>query len=331
MTHVIRVRNVEEALGEGFQHLKVCGVDEPSRNGPVRVSTGPVITEYSRPEERVLFNPERDANPVFHLLEAIWMFAGRDDAAFLLPYNARMSEYAEEDGHIHGAYGHRWRDFFGVDQISGVIRMLKKDPTTRRAVIQMWSAGGDLGIDARDLPCNTQIYFTVRNNMEFKVLDMTVCCRSNDILWGAYGANAVHFSMLQELIARSVGVGVGTYRQFSNNFHAYSELPIVQKWLDSPPLLDFPSYTHKMIPMLLPTEAYDDFICDCVSLCQDTGSLGFHTSFIHRVVAPLKHVYDMRKSGARTWKVALDGVADCDWKSAFVAWANRRENGNEGK
>lgn len=326
MTNVIKVRNVEEALGEGFQHLKVCGVHESSRNGPVRVSPGPVITEYSRPEERVLFNPERDANPVFHLLESIWMFAGRGDAEFLLPYNARMSEYAEPHGIIHGAYGPRWRNWFGLDQIKSVIDMLKATPSTRRAVIQMWSATSDLNASKNDLPCNTQIYFTVRNNMEFKVLDMTVCCRSNDILWGAYGANAVHFSMLQELIARSVGVGVGTYRQFSNNFHAYSELPIVQKWLDSPPLIDDMAqpYPHKMIPMLLPTETYDDFICDCVSLCQDTGSLGFHTSFIHRVVAPLKHVYDMRKSGARTWKVILDSVEDCDWKSAFVAWSARR-------
>ena len=32
-------------------------------------------------------------------------------------------------------------------------------------------------------------------------LCMTVCNRSNDMLWGAYGANVVHMSMLQEFVA----------------------------------------------------------------------------------------------------------------------------------
>ncbi len=332
MTHVIRVRNVEGALGEGFQHLKICGLSEPSRNGPVRVAPGPVVTEYRCPQERVLFNPERDANPVFHLLEAIWMFAGRGDAEFLLPYNARMSEYAEPHGIIHGAYGPRWRNWFGLDQIKAVIDMVRATPSTRRAVIQMWSATSDLNTAKNDLPCNTTIYFTVRDNMEFKVLDMTVCCRSNDILWGAYGANAVHFSMLQELIASSVGVCIGTYYQFSNNFHAYSELPIVKKWLDSPPFYESAvPYPYKMIPMLLPSESYEDFIADCVAITNGLEGQGLRTSFMHRVVVPLKSVYDMRKAGSRTWKVAMEGVAECDWKDAFRNWANRRENGNESK
>jgi hypothetical protein len=50
-----------------------------------------------------------------------------------------------------------------------------------------------------------------------------VCCRSNDIIWGAYGSNAVHFSVLQEYVAARTGFGVGTYHQFSNNYHAYVE------------------------------------------------------------------------------------------------------------
>src|ERR1035437_1373505 len=103
MTTIIKVRNVEEALGEGFQWLKVAGLNETSRNGPVRVAPGPVLTEYSHPQERVVFNPVRDANPVFHLLESLWMLAGSDSVGFLLPYNARMAEYADSDGFLHGA------------------------------------------------------------------------------------------------------------------------------------------------------------------------------------------------------------------------------------
>jgi hypothetical protein len=61
--------------------------------------------------------------------------------------------------------------------------------------------------------------------MTVPVLDLTVCCRSNDAIWGAHGANAVHFSVLQEYLAARIGVGVGTMYQWSNNYHAYeSEL-----------------------------------------------------------------------------------------------------------
>lgn len=325
MTHVIKVRNVNDAVHEGFWWLKVAGVDEGSRNGPVRVAPGPVVTEYSHPRERVLFDPDRDANAVFHLLESLWMLAGRDDSKSLLPYNARMAEYAEPSGTIHGAYGYRWRNAFGFDQILAIVQELKAKPSSRQCVMQMWQASIDLGADVKDRPCNTHIYFQVRNNSEGKPsLQMTVCCRSNDALWGAYGANAVHFSILQELMAHAIGVEVGTYTQFSNNFHAYTNVPVAAKWLDLPPeTMERPYPT--IYPLLQSYETIEDFFMDCTTLFNPRLSQTWNTSFFHRVVAPLRQVYDARKLKSRTWKVQLDHVADCDWKQAFTEWAARRE------
>ena len=92
----------------------------------------------------------------------------------------------------------------------------------RRAVLEMWDAEGELRManSCKDHPCNTHIYFNVRDN----ILDMTVCNRSNDMIWGALGANAVHMSILQEYIASHIGARVGIYTQFSNNLHAYTEV-----------------------------------------------------------------------------------------------------------
>jgi hypothetical protein len=110
------------------------------------------------------------------------------------------------------------------------VRVLGKDPQNRQAVIAMWDptvphpeGGGaqDLTGSWRDRPCNTHIYLRVRMDRVNRVLDMTVCCRSNDIIWGAYGANAVHFSVLQEYLAVRLGVQVGRMYQVSNNYHAY--------------------------------------------------------------------------------------------------------------
>lgn len=240
--HVISVRNVNSALSEGLHWLAVAGIEMDSRNGPVLKAPGPVITEFRQPCERVLFSALRDANPFFHLYECIWMLAGRNDSATVANYAKHMDTFAE-NGVMNGAYGHRWRTHFGYDQLLFVAEELRRDPMTRRAVLTMWDPGSSAyeGMDdtfnagdahkaragSKDVPCNTQVYFDATSGS----LDMTVCNRSNDVVWGAYGANAVHMSFLQEVIAAALGIPVGAYYQVSNNFHVYTEREDVQRLL----------------------------------------------------------------------------------------------------
>lgn len=223
MTTIIRARNVNDALANSMWKLATQGVTESSRNGPVKVMPGPVITEYDQPMERVLFNKKRDANPYFHLMEALWMLGGRRDVEFPARFVKRMHEYSDDGATLRGAYGYRWRNAFAVDQLSAVIDMLRDKPSDRRAVIQMWDANVDLGFQGKDVPCNTHIYLRAWG-ATIPRLDMTVLCRSNDAVWGAHGANAVHFSVLQEYLAHYIGVAIGTLYQFSNNYHVYMDL-----------------------------------------------------------------------------------------------------------
>lgn len=221
---VITVRNVHDALPEALYQLGLCGVETDNRNagslGKALSFPEPVTTVYHRPWERVLFWPSRDANPFFHLLESVWMLAGRNDVAFPAAIVSNMASFSDDGETFHGAYGYRWRYHFHLDQVAFVIRLLKKEPTTRRAVIGIWDASDDLDYQhGKDLPCNLSVAFRIRP--QTGKLDMTVYNRSNDIVWGAYGANAVHFSMLQEFVAASVGVPMGTYTQVSNDLHAY--------------------------------------------------------------------------------------------------------------
>ncbi len=234
---VIRVRNVREALPAGLLYLSQEGQVEDSRAGQVVVAPGPVTTAYERPAERVLLSPVRDANPFFHLAEAVWMLSGRQDAAFLNEYVRDFGErFAEPDGTIHDAYGWRWSSAFGFDQLNRVVEVLRKDPQSRQCVIGMWDprehmevldeGENDLCGAWRTRPCNTHAYLRVCKKLGMRrsissVLDITVCCRSNDMIMGGYGANAVHFSVLQEYLAARIGAGVGRYYQVSNNFHVY--------------------------------------------------------------------------------------------------------------
>ena len=192
----IQRSGVNELFTDALWWLRTAGEVEDSRNGAVKACQEPVLLTSLRPVERVIFCKERKENPVFHFAECLWMMAGRSDAAWLEQFNPRMKEFAETSGKIYGAYGHRWRAHFGFDQILEVCKILKEEPNTRRAVIGMWSPTGDLGIDAKDVPCNTHIYFRRRGES----LDMTVCNRSNDLVWGALGSNIVHFSFLMSTL-----------------------------------------------------------------------------------------------------------------------------------
>ncbi|MGH3997155.1 MAG: thymidylate synthase [Pseudonocardiaceae bacterium] len=218
---VLRARNVEHALQLGLGFLQAQGVRRGSRNGPVLVSEEPVTTVYERPRERVLFWPERDANPFFHLYESLWMLNGQRDAATLARYVKRMATFSDDGQTLNAAYGYRCRRHFGRDQLQPIVQALRTNPDDRRCILQIWDQKYDLARPTKDAACNTTVHF--QRGYEGQ-LDMTVFCRSNDIIWGAYGANAVHFSYLQEFVASFVGCPVGRYWQVSDNFHAYEDV-----------------------------------------------------------------------------------------------------------
>ena len=190
---------------------------EHSRNGRARTCQEPQLFTIRNPSERVLFNPERNYNPYLHVMETVWMFAGSNKVDFLLPFSKQMGAYAEKDGAINGAYGHRWRQHFGRDQITGVIQELRRDPKSRQAVVGMYDPTQDWKQHWNDRPCNTHLYF---RKVDGK-LDMTVCNRSNDAVWGMCGANAVHMTYLQELVAAGLRCPVGKYHVMTNNLHLY--------------------------------------------------------------------------------------------------------------
>lgn len=316
---VIEARNVNDAYRQGVEMLRREGVRGESRAGDVLVMPTPVTTVYERPYERVLFDPARDANPFFHFMESLWMLAGRNDAAFLNQFVKDFgSRYAEEDGLIWGGYGRRWRGWFnGLDQLDYVVGALRNNPDDRRVVIQMWDAEKDLGADKRDVPCNTQVYPRVRQGY----LDITVCCRSNDIIWGAYGANAVHFSVLQEYLAARISVGVGRMYQISNNYHAY--LKIIESV--GLPTRNCPYQTSLVTikPMVENYQIFDDELS--LWMKDPRGNFHYENSVFPRLATPMFLAYHAWRN--KDAEKALDEVTDIeagDWRVACERWITRR-------
>jgi hypothetical protein len=182
----------------------------------------------------------------------------------------------------------------------------------------MWDTVYD-GPNARtsDRPCNTHIYFRVD---ETDSLNMTVCNRSNDFIWGMLGANVVHMTMLQELVASAAGFKLGMYHVFSNNCHIYTTVPRYEGIIKT--TLDVDMYKGKgMVEAHMPLLegcTHVEFIEDCVRLLD--GEEEFQCPWIQHVAWPIKMAYTDR---ANRYDYIGEIVAS-DWHRACWDWETRR-------
>ena len=188
-----------------------------SRNGLTYRFTDPVILHSHSPWERYLMVKDRNANPFFHYIEAMWMLAGRCDVASLTPFNKRMIEFSDDEITFWGAYGFRLWPHWEEAQ-----RQLLEEPDSRRVVLPIYEPH-DLPYQGKDVPCNLMLQFK-RN--DWGALNMYVYNRSNDVIWGAVGANFVHFSIMHEYMAASVGMPIGHMYQISTDMHFYLSGPV---------------------------------------------------------------------------------------------------------
>lgn len=137
-------RNVNHVFPLGLSTVLDFGEKDETRNGPaVSLKLG-LVSVYAKPKERLLASASRRANPFFHLAESLWMLAGRNDVEFPAYFVPRMKDFSDDGVTFNGAYGYRWVNKFGVNQIEVIIDELKKNPSSRRLVLQMWSTQDDL-------------------------------------------------------------------------------------------------------------------------------------------------------------------------------------------
>lgn len=103
-----------------------------------------------------------------------------------------------------------------VDQLNFIIDELKRNPSSRRAVMIIRDKAVDMGSD--DPACLQHIQYFIRENR--------LCCkvlfRSNDACKATF-MNAFALIMLQKRIADSLGLEVGSYVHRANSFHCYEK------------------------------------------------------------------------------------------------------------
>lgn len=117
-------------------------------------------------------------------------------------YHDRMVNYHTLDGDIN--------------QIDFVINELKRNPSSRRAVIIIRDVGKDSNSD--DPACMQLAQYFIRNNK----LDCDILFRSNDAVKATF-MNAFALILIQKKIADTLGISVGTYTHRANSFHCYEK------------------------------------------------------------------------------------------------------------
>lgn len=103
-----------------------------------------------------------------------------------------------------------------ADQYQFIIDELRRNPSSRRAVMMIWDKTKDDYSD--EPPCFNHAQFFIRDNK----LHMKVLFRSNDACKATF-MNAFALIMLQKRIANELGVKVGTYTHRANSFHCYKK------------------------------------------------------------------------------------------------------------
>src|SRR5574340_730228 len=130
-----------------------------SRGGNVEIAgallqlTNPRARLSRSESKRVLFSG---------LGELMWYLAGSNRVDFIKYYVSRYADESDDGVTVHGGYGPRLFRMHGENQVENVLKLLRRRPESRRAVIQLFDAG-DLAVERREVPCTCTLQFMIRD------------------------------------------------------------------------------------------------------------------------------------------------------------------------
>ncbi len=150
--------------------------------------------------------------------EVVWMIMGEKHLGFLQKFTKIWDQFAEEDGTIECAYGYRWREHFGRDQLLDLVQHLRDEPTSRQGVVVMWDPASDglIAPKKKNVPCP----FCWTANIIGGKLNLHLVIRSNDMMLGNPHDTA-GFALLQAMLAQELDVAVGKLTVSISHAHIY--------------------------------------------------------------------------------------------------------------
>jgi thymidylate synthase len=189
--------------------------------------------------------------------ELLWFLRGDRNVGWLREHGVTIwDEWADANGDLGPVYGVQWRswptpDGGHIDQISGVLRTLRTDPSSRRMVVSAWNVGE---IPQMALPpCHAFFQFYVADGR----LSCHLYQRSADLFLGV-PFNIASYALLTHMFAQQVGLRVGELVWTGGDCHIYgNHVDQVREQL-SREVLSFPRLALRKAPSLF-DYAFEDF------------------------------------------------------------------------
>jgi len=186
--------------------------------------------------------------------ELLWIMRGETNIKPLLDRDVHIwDEWADAKGDLGPVYGRQWRHHEGVnaagqivvtDQLAETIALLKRDPNSRRNIIDAWNVS-----QLRDMaltPCHCLVQFSVLDGKLYTHLFQ----RSGDILLGV-PFNITSYAILCHLMAAVAGLEPGEFIHTFGDLHLYlNHLDAADQQLKqaSHGLFPFPTIRLKRVP-----------------------------------------------------------------------------------
>ena len=126
--------------------------------------------------------------------------------------------FAAQYGELGPVYGHQWRNFEGVDQLSQLVTDIQNNPDSRRLIVSAWNPK-DIPIMAKSglPPCHTLFQFYVSEGR----LSCQLYQRSADVLLGV-PFNIASYALLTLMMAQVSGLEPGDFVHTFGDAHLYS-------------------------------------------------------------------------------------------------------------
>ena len=152
--------------------------------------------------------------------ELLWFLRGETNTAWLHEHDVTIwDEWADEQGNLGPIYGKQWRawgtsDGRTIDQISQAVDQLRRNPDSRRIIVNAWNVG-ELE-QMRLMPCHAFFQFYVAGGR----LSCQLYQRSADFFLGV-PFNIASYALLTHLFAQQCDLQPGELIWTGGDCHLY--------------------------------------------------------------------------------------------------------------
>ena len=203
-----------------LQHILDKGTFKGDRTGTGTLSTFGYQMRFNLEDGfPVLTTKKLHLRSIIH--ELLWFLQGDTNIRYLKENNVSIwDEWADENGNLGPVYGYQWRswptpDGGSIDQISNLIEQIKKNPNSRRLIVNAWNVAY---VDNMALPpCHTMFQFYVAEGK----LSCQLYQRSADTFLGV-PFNIASYALLTMMVAQVCDLKPGEFIHTLGDAHLYS-------------------------------------------------------------------------------------------------------------